>query len=62
MGKNVQLRERIAGQMRVIVQHEMKIEAELRKPVPDMGHIRKWRREIDTAQSNMRKLEEQLEK
>jgi len=62
MGKNRQLRKRIAGQMRVIVQHEKKIEAELRKPAPDLGYIRKWKREIDTAGNNVRKLEEELEK
>lgn len=62
MGRNRQLRKRIAGQLRVIAAHEMKIEAELRKSVPDMGYIRKWRSEIDTARGNVRKLEEQLEK
>jgi predicted nucleic acid-binding Zn-ribbon protein len=62
MGKNKQLRKRMAGQLRVISTHEKKIESELRMPVPDMGYIRKWKREIDTARNNMRKLEEKLEK
>jgi len=62
MGKNKQLRKRIAGQLRVIATHEKKIESELRKLAPDMGYIRKWKREIDTARNNMRKLEGQLGK
>jgi hypothetical protein len=62
MGRNRQLRKRIAGQCRVIASHQEKIEAELRKPTPDLGYIRKWEREIDMARNNVRKLEEQLEK
>ena len=62
MGKNKQLRKRIAGQLRVISTHEKKIESELRKLSPDMGFIRKWRGEIDIARSSVRRLEQQLEK
>ena len=56
------MRKRIAGQCRVIASHQEKIEAELRKPTPDLGYIRKWEREIDMARNNVRKLEEELEK
>lgn len=62
MGRNKQLRKRIAGQLRVIALHQEKIEAELRKRTPDSGYIRKWEREIDIARKTVRKLEEQLEK
>jgi hypothetical protein len=62
MGKNKQLRKRIAGQLRVIATHDKKIEAELRRPTPDSSYIRKWHREIDIARRNVRKLSEQLEK
>jgi hypothetical protein len=62
MGKNKQLRKRIAGQLRVIAAHQEKIEAELRKPAPYLGYIRKWEREIDIARKTVRDLEEQLEK
>lgn len=62
MGKNKQLRKRIAGQLRVIRAHQEKIDAELRKPSPDLGYIRKWEREIDIARKNVRKLEKQQEK
>lgn len=56
------MRKRIAGLIRTVLVHEKKIEAELRKPTPDLGYIRKWEREIDTARNDVRKLEEQLEK
>jgi uncharacterized coiled-coil protein SlyX len=62
MGKNKQLRKRIAGQLRVIAAHQEKIEAELSQATPDSGYITKWQREIDIARRNMRKLNEQLEK
>ncbi len=62
MGRNKQLRKRMAGQLRVITAHQEKIETELRQPTPDSGYIRKWEREIDIARKTMRKLEEQLEK
>ena len=62
MGRNKQLRKRIRGQLRVIAVHEKKIEAELSRPAPDPGYLRKWHREIDTARKIMRKLSEQLEK
>jgi hypothetical protein len=60
MGRNKQLRKRIAGQLRVIAPHQEKIEQELLKPAPDMGFIRKWEREIDIARRKVRKLEERL--
>jgi uncharacterized coiled-coil protein SlyX len=62
MGKNKQLRKRIASQLRVIAAHQEKIEAELSQATPDSGYITKWQREIDIARKNVRKLSEQLEK
>jgi uncharacterized coiled-coil protein SlyX len=62
MGRNKQLRKRIAGQLRVMAAHQEKIEAELSQATPDSGYITKWQREIDIARKNMRKLSEQLEK
>jgi hypothetical protein len=62
MGRNKQLRKRIAGQLRVVATHQEKIEAELHLPTPDWGYIMKWQREIDIARKNVRKLSEQLEK
>jgi hypothetical protein len=62
LGKNKQLRKKIAGLLRTILAHQRKIEQELQKPAPDIGFIRKWEKEIDTARKAMRKLEERLER
>ena len=60
MGRNQQLRKRIAGQQRVIREHEDKIAEELQRGAPDIRLIRKWERDIDKAQKLMRDLEEKL--
>ncbi|HEY6293102.1 MAG TPA: hypothetical protein VI455_16240 [Terriglobia bacterium] len=60
MGKNRQIRKRIAGQQHVIRQHEDKITEELHKGTPNIRLIRKWERDIDKAQKLMRELEEKL--
>jgi predicted nucleic acid-binding Zn-ribbon protein len=62
MGKNKQVRKKVASHLRNIRRHEAKVEAELRKTAPDSGYIRKWKREIDIARRTVRKLEERLEK
>ncbi len=62
MGRNKQLRKRMAGQRKVIARHEQKIRAELGKPTPDFDYIREWEREIDVARKAVRKLREQLER
>lgn len=62
MGRNKQLRNRIAGLLRNISRHQAKIELELRKPAPNAEWIRGWEREIDTARNSMRKLEQKLER
>lgn len=62
MGKNKQLRKRITGLYRVIEAHQLKIQDELRKNLPDAGFIRKWEREIDIARKAVRKLQQRLEK
>jgi predicted nucleic acid-binding Zn-ribbon protein len=50
-----------SADLRVIATHGKKIEAELRRPTPDSGYIRKWHREIDFARKSVRKLSEQVE-
>jgi hypothetical protein len=62
MGRNKDIRKRIAGLLRTISRHQRKIEEELRKPLPDAGYIRKWEKEIDIARTRMRKFEQRLER
>jgi hypothetical protein len=49
----------IAGLLRTISQHQVKLQQELRKPTPNAGLIRKW--EKDMARKRMRKSERRLE-
>ena len=60
MGRNKQTRKRIAGQQRVIQEHEKKIAEELQKTTPDFRLIRKWEKDIDKAQKLVRELEKKL--
>jgi len=62
MGKNKQLRRRIAGLLRNIHRHQEKIETELRKLAPNAEWIRGWEGEIDAARNLVRKLEQKLER
>jgi hypothetical protein len=62
MGKNKQLRRRIAGLLRNISRHQARIESELRKTSPNAEWIRGWEREIDTARNDVRRLEKKLER
>ena len=62
MSKNKHTRKVIAGYLRTVVGRQAKIEAEVQKPAPDFGAIRKWEKEIDAARKQMRKLRKRLEK
>lgn len=62
MGKNRQLRKRIAGQLRTIAKHQAKIEQEYGKAAPNIVLIRKWEKDIDIARRAVRQLEDRLEK
>ena len=62
MGKNKHTRILIAGQLRTVTRHQAKIEAELRKPNPNLESIKGWEKEIDIARSKVRKLEQRLER
>ncbi len=60
MGKNKDVRKRIAGQLRTISRHQKKVQNELDKLTPNLGYIRKWEKEIDIARKRVRELEERL--
>ncbi len=46
MGDNKKTRKRIAGEVRVIAEHLEKIDAESKKPRPDLALIAKWEKDI----------------
>ena len=62
MGRNKELRKKIAAQQRVIEDHELRIEQEQMKAHPDQGYIRSWQREISAARSKVAALTRRLKK
>jgi hypothetical protein len=61
MGRNKDLRRKIAGRRRVIERHEEKIRAELSKPRPDESLIEHWRSEIQAVKERIADLRRRLE-
>jgi hypothetical protein len=53
MGRNRELRKKIASQDEVIRDHEEKIQQERARPQPDEGVIRTWQREIAAARKKI---------
>jgi len=62
MGRNKDLRARIAGQQRVIEKHENKIRQERLKPLADEGLISGWQREIEAAKTRIQHLTRRLKR
>jgi peptidoglycan hydrolase CwlO-like protein len=53
MGRNKNLRKKIAGHQRVIDDHEEKIQLEWTKANPDESQIAQWQREIEAAKKSI---------
>lgn len=62
MGRNKDLRLRIAGQLKVIENHEDKIREERTNRHPDEDAIESWQREIQTAKNRIKKLTRRLKR
>ncbi len=62
MGRNKDLRVRIAAQLRVIRMHEAKIRKERMKPQPDEDLIDFWQREIRVARDRIMHFERRLKR
>ncbi len=62
MGRNKDLRKRIAGLEDIIVAHEVKIRAELAKANPDETLIASWEREIATWKATVARLTRRLKR
>ena len=56
MGRNKELRKKIAGCQRVIDSHEEKIHSEYLNPQPDEAMIGGWRREIEVQKTKITRL------
>jgi predicted RNase H-like nuclease (RuvC/YqgF family) len=62
MGRNRELKRKIAGLERVIESHEDKIRLELLRPQPDEDLVFSWRREIDAARKRVARLSRRLKR
>jgi hypothetical protein len=62
MGRNKELRKKIAGLREVVEDHEEKIRREQMKPMPNESYIRGWRREINAARENIERLVRRLKR
>jgi hypothetical protein len=62
MGRNKELRKKIAAQREVAEEHEEKIRRERMKPMPNESYIRGWQREINTAREKIERLVRRLKR
>lgn len=62
MGRNQDLRRRIAGLERVIEAHELKIRQERMKPNPDEGVMAGWKAEMEGHRKVIQKLIRRLKR
>lgn len=60
MGRNKDLRKRIAGLEDIIAAHEVKIQAELGKGKPDEAMIAYWEQEIASWKATVARLSRRL--
>ncbi|MCL6529762.1 MAG: hypothetical protein N2313_05870 [Meiothermus ruber] len=60
MGNNKQIRKRIAGLAAQILIHQNKIKQEMRKAIPDVGLVAKWKKEIRAWQQELARLKKRL--
>ena len=62
MGRNKDLRKKVAGLRDIIAEHEAKIRVELSKDNPDGSLIEYWEREIETWEATIARLTRRLER
>jgi hypothetical protein len=62
MGRNRELRKKIAALEEVVGAHEDKIRNERMKPTPNETYILAWKREISTARGKIERLTRRLKR
>jgi hypothetical protein len=62
MGRNRELRKKIAAQQKVVEAHEEKIRQELMKPIPNESYVLGWRREISAATEKINRMIRRLKR
>ncbi len=62
MGRNQDLRRKIAGRQKVVEEHQEKSRRERMRSVPDESLIDHWQREIDARKSEIARLNRRLKR
>ena len=62
MGRNQDMRRKIAGRQKVVEEHEEKIRRERMKSAPDEALINHWQREIDGRRNEIARLHRRLKR
>jgi hypothetical protein len=62
MGRNEDLRKRIAGYREIIEKHEIRIRSELAKDRPNESEIASWHREIKVWNETVARLTRRLKR
>ena len=62
MGRNQDLRRKIAGREKVIKEHEEKIRRERMETAPDESLIQHWQREISARKNEIVRLHRRLKR
>ena len=62
MGRNKELRKKVAAWRKVIEEHEEKVRRERMRPEPDEGLVRSWQREIAAARNKTDSLTRRLKR
>jgi hypothetical protein len=62
MGRNRELRKKIAAQQKVVEAHQEKIRQELMKPIPNESYVLGWKREISAASEKINRMIRRLKR
>ncbi len=62
MGRNRELRKKIAAQQKVVEAHQEKIRQELMTPIPNESYVLGWRREISAATEKINRMIRRLKR
>jgi len=62
LGRNKDIRKRIAGYYEAIAAHEAKIKSELAKDEPNEGRIAYWQREVAGLNATVARLKRRLKR
>jgi hypothetical protein len=60
VGRNKEIRKKVEGHRRMVLDHQVKVRQELKKPDPDYGLIANWEKRIHIVEMEIIRLESKL--